>query len=84
MVIGQDLLELPIATLALAPFVLVASVAAILALRQHATRPREDFVADGLTVLFGMPYLLWGLYLALSYVVFIAECTLLRHGSCFL
>ena len=84
MVIEQDFLELPITTLALAPFVLAASVAAILAVRQHATQPREGFVADGLTVLFGLPYLLWGLYLALAYVVFIAQCALLRHGSCFL
>jgi hypothetical protein len=84
MVIGQDFLELPIATLALAPFVLAASVAAILAVRQHATQPREGFVADRLTVLFGLPYLLWGLYLAIVYVVFIAQCALLRHGSCFL
>jgi len=84
MAIGQDFLELPMTTLALAPFVLAASVAAILALRQHATRPHEGFVADGLTLLFGLPYLVWGLYLVVVYVVFIAQCALLRHGSCFL
>jgi len=83
-VMQQDFLELPITTLVLAPFVLAAAVAAILALRQHAPRPREAFVADGLTLLFGLPYLLWGLYLAVAYLVLFAQCSLFRPGSCFL